>query len=504
MLFLMVTLLSSPYTKQSLGIIYLIIWLPSLLFAQLNVTITPTNISCNGAADGQAKANPTGGVPPYTYAWSNNGTTQTIQNQSPGTYVVTVSDASQNTKTASAIITQPTILDLTIFTISAICDVAPDGSAACVPFGGTPLYTYLWSTGGTTPQIGNLSGGAYTVTVTDAHGCTSVDSAVVNAWHEGLWTIMSVNPTTCNFNQGTAQISILSGTSPFQYQWSNGGTTSDIENLAAGTYTVTASDVNGCSTTVAAIIIDQGLSLTSTSTFASCGYADGSAQVFALAGTPPYQYQWSNGANTQSIDSLAVGIYTVTVTDVGGCSGTEEALVPGDGSSPIAYLVSSPKCFNQTATFIGVPPPPKYPDKFWSLDKPTDQIISGQGTDTIQVHWGSTGHKLVTMRYGINGVFCGGSGFEFDVFICAAANEPELASTAVTPNPFSDFVQVEFPDGLPDDVEAILTDITGNMVLTQTLNKATDVLPTAQLPAGLYLLKIKTQHSQKVWKLTKP
>lgn len=493
-----------PINQKTVFVFFIMLWLPRLLSAQINVTITPTNITCFGAANGQAKATPTDGWFPYTYAWSNSATTQTIQNLTPGTYTVTVSDIDQNTKIASVSITQPTQLGVTVFTSSAICDIAPDGIANCVPFGGTAPYTYIWNNGSTASQINNLPEGTYTVTVTDAQNCMASDSDVVNAWHEGLWTMISHTPAVCQNADGTAHVSIMSGTPPYQYQWSTGSTTADIEDLSAGAYTVSVSDVNGCSTSGTVLVTEEGILLLPLITNTDCGYNNGSAQVYPLSGLPPYQYLWSNGETSQAIDSLGSGTYLVTVTDAQSCSNTEEITVLSNNTLlSIFTQLPTPFCLNANASFQEKPAPPNYPQRLWTLSDTLDQIISGQGTDTIQVHWSSTGPKTVKYQFGANGVFCGSITYGLQVAVCADTQEPDLARVKIGPNPFSASIQLEFLEGLPLNAEATLTDLSGKPVFSQSLLERKSFLQTAQIPAGLYFLKIGSDTAEKTWKLIK-
>ena len=418
-------------TLKTANCLSLLICLPFVLSAQLSVTISPTNITCFGAANGKAQANPVGGTPPYTYVWSNTATTKTIQNLAPGNYFVTVSDANQNTKAAANNITQPQLLGLTAFGQSQLCDVAPDGMAAVVPFGGTPAYTYLWSNGGTTAQINNLIGGIYNVTLTDANSCTVSSFYQVGYWAEGLWLMTNSTPTSCAFEIGSAQVFPGSGIAPYQYEWSNGATTAEIENLGAGTYTVTVSDANACSNSAEAIII-------------------------------------SNNA------FISLSIQT-----------------------------STPYCLNAIANFQREPPPALYPQILWTLNNPADTIISGQGTDSIQIKWGTVGAKTVKYQFGANGVYCSSTTYFLKVAVCADANEPKLAAAIVSPNPFSDLLLIDFPDGKPADTEAILTDVFGKVLVEKILSATTEVLLTADLPSALYLLKIKSEYGERVWKLVK-
>ncbi len=491
------------FSLQSLIICLSFFALPCLLSAQLNVTVTATRTTCYAVADGQATANPTGGVPPYTYIWSNGGTTQIIQSLAFGHYTVTVSDASANTKSASGSVTQPNNIAANMPTTPQFCSIGPDGTAKCIPSGGTMPFTFIWSNGSTAQQINQLLAGSYSVTMTDSKGCSKQKSTQVeDATDEGISTSVSAMPTFCSYDVGEAFIGVMSGAPPYQYQWSNGDTISFIENLAAGTYTVSVTDVNGCSTVDTLLISDQGLPVeTPMFSYTPCGYTSGTATIDPTAGTPPYQFQWSTGETTQMVDSLAGGTYTATVTDATGCSGTGMAYVYSDGN-PILIQLIGIKCFNKIAAFTHGAPA-LYPDLSWSLNDTLDKIISGQGTDSIEVQWGSTGHKIVIAYHGINGVSCGGYGFKFDVFVCADTNEPSLAAAIVSPNPFSDFLQIEFPVGLPRETEAVLTDVSGRIVLEKRLDDAAERLSTANIPAGIYFLEIKSEHGERVWKLLK-
>ncbi|MFN0215536.1 MAG: T9SS type A sorting domain-containing protein, partial [Saprospiraceae bacterium] len=276
-----------------------------------------------------------------------------------------------------------------------------------------------------------------------------------------------------------------------------------IENLAAGTYTVSVTDVNGCSAIDTVLIIDRGLMVESSMfSYNTCGYASGMATADPLDGTPPYQFQWSTGETTQTIDSLAAGTYTATVTDAVGCSGTEVAYV--DSNFPLSILaqIPTPFCLNAIAPFV-YDSPPIYPQILWTLSDTLDQIISGQGTDSIKVQWASVGTKTVKYQYGANGIYCGSITFSLKVVVCADANEPTLAGAVVSPNPFSDFLQIEFSAGLPNKAEAVLTDVSGKIVLRKTLIDLAEILPTANVPAGIYFLKIRSGNGERVWKVVK-
>lgn len=302
--------------------------------AQVTVSVVGTNVTCFGLNNGYATAIASGGWAPYTYQWSNGGTTPTIAGLGPGTYTVTVTDIDLGFGTASVIITQPPQLGVTLFSSAHICDVNPDGTAQAVPYGGTPPYTYLWSNGGTLAEITGLSAGTYTVTVTDAVNCTTVGSVNVYAGQmEGLWIGDSTINITCfGANNGMAIAMPMSGTPPYTYAWSNGATTMKVNNLPPGPIAVTVTDVNGCTGSWPFVITQPtDLTLIGGTTPAMCTN-NGTATITPNGGVGPYNIVWSPGGLTNfTITSLAPGTYTATITDANGC--TEGATVTVTGNN---------------------------------------------------------------------------------------------------------------------------------------------------------------------------
>jgi len=228
----------------------------------LNLSITPTDETSNGANDGQAKAVVTNGTNPYTYLWSDGQTTSTATGLAPGVYTLTVTDADGCVVNGSTVI-QPFQCNLsgTMSSTDETTAGAGDGTASVVVSGGTSPYTFLWSTGANSASISGLSPGVYTVTVTDADSCIYIGSVAVNP--PGCDLIIAVSgtdETQDGANDGTATVTISFGTPPYVVLWSTGDTTTFIDSLAPGTYSVTVTDSLGCIeagsyTVVAGIII---------------------------------------------------------------------------------------------------------------------------------------------------------------------------------------------------------------------------------------------------------
>ena len=296
---------------------------PSAVSAAIS---SSTNVDCNGASTGSATVTTSTGTAPFTYLWSNAATTATITGLSAGTYTVTVTDATSGTATDQVTITEPTAVVATANVNSDVsCNGGSDGELAGSASGGTGAYTYLWSNGATTATISGLTAGSYTLTVTDANGCTDVTSNTVTEPTAVVASISSSSNVTCfGGSDGSATAAGSGGTPSYTYAWSNGATSSTVSGLASGTYSVTVTDANGCTDSASVVISDPSAPVTAATTVdnnVSCnGFSDGGATASATGGTPTYNYVWSNGGTSASISSLSVGTYSVTATDANGCT----------------------------------------------------------------------------------------------------------------------------------------------------------------------------------------
>ncbi len=289
-------------------------------------TTPPSSCSSN---NGSITATPMGGLSPYTYLWSNGGTTQTITGLGTGTYTVTVTDATGCTATKSATLTAPSNVSAWASSTDETCAGANDGTASASGMGGTQPYTYIWSNGQTGSLITGLSPGSYTVTVTDFFGCSGSATVYVAAGSTFALTINAQNVTTCGGSNGSATAVTSGGTPPFSYSWNTGATTQTITNLPAGFYSVTVTDINGCQKASSVWITEPpNLSVFVQATGTVCpNQNNGMASAFVNGGTAPFFYSWSNGGNTQTISNLGAGNYYVTVTDINGCQGTASATI---------------------------------------------------------------------------------------------------------------------------------------------------------------------------------
>ncbi|MBI5914056.1 MAG: T9SS type A sorting domain-containing protein [Bacteroidetes bacterium] len=302
--------------------------------AQVTVGGTPaidlhiSGVSAGCAANGSANAmvTPGTGTPPFSFLWNTGATTPIINNLTPGTYSVTVTDAAGCTDTDQVTVTGSSNISVSASAASTTCFGSSNGSATAVASGAVGTVTYQWSNGGTTQTIGGLSAGTYFVTVTDqATSCTANTSAFVSQPTQVTASVTSVNGI-CN-TLGSASVVASGGTPPYTYAWSNGGTGTSISNLVSGAYAVTATDSHGCVAMGMVLISNTTTSLNVTVTvthpISAVNATDGAVAATVSNGTAPYTYLWNTGATTSSLSNLGEGTYTVTVTDVNGCTGTD-------------------------------------------------------------------------------------------------------------------------------------------------------------------------------------
>jgi hypothetical protein len=186
--------------------------------------------------------------------------------------------------------------------------------------GGPAPVTYVWTGGQSNATATGLSAGSYTVTVTDNLGCSATSTVNISSLSPTV-AVVETDITGCNGdNTGSIVLTVSGGATPYNYSWSSGQSSSSIFTLTAGTYTVTVTDNGGCQAVQTYTITEpDGLVASVDTNMASPGQSNGTAEAVVSGGTAPYTYTWSTGQTTQSITGLAVGNYTVTITDASGC-----------------------------------------------------------------------------------------------------------------------------------------------------------------------------------------
>ena len=236
------------------------------------------------------------------------------------TYSVIVTDAASNTAIAAVTISSSSsAITLSVSATPASCG-ASNGTAAAAATGGSPQYTYLWSNGATQSAISNLQPANYTVTVTDANGCTQIQTVTIST-NSSFSINATSTPSTCNGATGTATATPNGGTAPYTYLWNpSGQITSAATAIGSGSYTVTITDVIGCVSTQTVTVAATG-GPTATATAASAAIAPGDSTILTATGGITYSW-WSNGATTAvvTVTPAVTTVYCVTVTDANTCT----------------------------------------------------------------------------------------------------------------------------------------------------------------------------------------
>ena len=321
---------------------------PAIIITQDSIV----SASCGGACNGAVFITVTGGAPGYTFEWFPFGSSVPVSTSEdptglcPDNYTVVVTDATGCTATLNdvAVTTIPEVSAVLTIT-QPTCNDACDGVGMVVASDGQPPYTYNWQnsigvTIGTTPNIGGLCPGNYSVEVTDNGGCTSATVLFTITAPTAMTATTDSTSVTCAGNcDGTATVNPSGGTGTLNVQWdvaANNQTAATAVNLCAGIYTATITDANGCAFDTTVTVTDP---LTIVADIAGndirCfGICDGQAFVNSITnGTPPFTYAWFDSGNnpiapgaTDTASGLCLGTYYLVVTDANGCNATSNTI----------------------------------------------------------------------------------------------------------------------------------------------------------------------------------
>ncbi len=302
---------------------------------QIN-SVTTTNVLCNGQSNGSITVQGNGGVGNYTYTLlpqNSNNTTGFFGTLAAATYTIVCTDANGCSTTSTTIITQPSPIVFSTFAITNVtCNGASNGGVSTSISGGTINYNYtllpnnINNTSGVFP---NLGAGNYSIVASDANSCSITTYFQIVEPSPVVFSAPVINNVSCfGGNNGSVTIISTGGTGTYTYTLTPSSTvnsTGVFSNLQTGVYTITAVDVNNCST-LSTVFINQPSMLLITNllvTDPTCiTSTNGAITVSASGGQMPYTYSLNGGASTSStiFSNLAQGLYSVVITDANNCT----------------------------------------------------------------------------------------------------------------------------------------------------------------------------------------
>jgi len=324
-----------------------------------NPTATP-NPSCSGE-DVTLDITMTGGIPPYNYDWDNglgSGQTHVVNPFVTTTYTVTVEDATGCTVEGSVTVD---IFDLPQTNLSASPNpICGTGSSTLYPnaFGGTGPYEFAWDNGLDSienPTISPTGTTEYHLTITDNNGCTNTDSVTVNVYDIPDVTASASPDQICEGDSSVLTAVGSNGSSPYNFSWNNGlGAGSSHTDFPSDTtiYIVTITDDNGCSSSdsVTINVYDSPNINLSASPQVLCEHDSTLLEGVATEGQPPYVYAWNpplGSGNTYMVYPDSSSMYEITVTDVNGCTSSDQVIVTVNDAPDVTLTATpNPVCYD--------------------------------------------------------------------------------------------------------------------------------------------------------------
>lgn len=357
------------------------------------VSLSSTDETCPGTCDGAALALPSGSSP-FSYLWSNGETTSSIQNLCAGVYTVTVTDSIGCIVVDSIVVGSPAAINLLMHANQTTCQGVCNGTAEAIVSGSGP-FSFIWNTNPVQNDsvATGLCAGVYEVLVTDANGCTAIDSVEVEDPSYILSFITSdpVCPGSCD---GQITVSTTSPHAPYTYVWDTNPLqfTPTISGLCSGQYVVIVTDSNSCSISDTVVLNDSQYSISAGATNTTCQLAcDGEATVTSNSPFMPFTYSWNTNPvqTTATATGLCAGVYEITLTDDNGCVYIDSVEVEEPAYS-LSFLTISPSCIqfcNGQASVISTSPFSPY-SYYWNTSpqqtaNPATGLCAGFVTVTV-------------------------------------------------------------------------------------------------------------------------
>jgi len=443
----------------------------------IGVIVSYVDILCYGDNTGSIDLDVSGGTEPFTYSWTSGQTTEDISNLFAGTYGYTIIDDNGCTLGGSVVISEPAQpLTVTEVITDVNCFGESNGIIDLTVTGGTAPYVYEWANSlyllsNTDQDLINYPADSYRYQVTDDNGCFVIDTLVITEPTELETAMVGVDILCHGGNNGSIDLTVNGGVTPYAYLWNNGAVTEDLNNLYAGFYEVTVTDDHGC------IIIDD-ITLTEPTDSLDYTYevfdvlckdgSDGEIDLTITGGTVPYNYLWSSGDTLANIENLTAGYYTFLITDDNGCLLSDSIYVAEPDAVTLNELITPVTCFGLSDGIIDISPIGGYaPYSFTWFN--SDFALSAQTEDLVDYPADTYQLEIIDS----NGCF-------YEMFLEIV--EPDVLAIEYT------FNVVSCQGGFDGNINVDITG--GNPAYTTTWSNGATTEDLLNIPSDIYQLDV--------------
>jgi hypothetical protein len=475
--------------------------------------ITPR---CYGDKNGSITIEALGGIGAYGYSWSSGQTSSAITGLASGDYAVTVTDENSCTVTRKFSLLSPSPL---VFTQDKIkdpsCPQTANGKITPNPMGGTAPFTFLWNDQTTTMVKENLLAGQYTLIVSDANGCAAEKTYALKA-PQALEIVNAVvkDPQCANDKNGSVSIEAVGGASPYSFLWSNGVTSSILNNVGGGVYSIIATDKNGC-TAVSSYSLINPVEPQINGIPKNITICIGSPTTIEPDGEWT-KYQWKGpqnfSATTRRIETSLAGTYTLTAYDLKACPGKTSFTIDASKDALVAdFLRLTEAVVFEPVVFVDISTP-KPANVQWITPADNDVVVNKQTSENIEIVFTRTGTfeigmiaTMGTCQSELYKVVVVGESTKTDNSGGRSITEERVMEIVTYPNPATEHVSLEIAVPSRDPVEIWFISSIENRVFFQEIREGYfDYLvqwDVSKLTSGVYYLvykQNKTTKSQRI------
>lgn len=501
--------------------------------AQLAVNIgTYSAVKCNGEANGQLRALGTGGIPVsdsviYNYTWykqsgasfiNQNVNDSLLRNVSAGVYKVEIRDRYNNLKASNLFtLVDPPILSGTSSTTPASCYFSPNGTMTVNPTGGTPPYTYEWSTGHFTQSVSNIPGGAYVVVIKDIQGCQSVKQVVVTS-PARITSVPVITPVGCSgTNSGAIALTVSGGAGGYSYIWSNGATSATATGLGAGRHWYRVTDANGCfDTDTFDLANPDAYSITTGPDRLLCTGQTIQLRTTITGTATGLTTTWTGPQGAMSgspVNVNTAGTYIATVSNGAGCFKKDTIVVTNlNATVNTSFTVSSQIFANDNTTLVNISPALQ-DSATWLMPINSNITMISSSKQYCELIFADTGHYVVGLKaYYSNG--CIDEKYK-EVNVVKKQNflnvgnlgEAFLKQFGLYPNPTSGSFTLTLLFNSPTIARVRIINMLSNMTVSdrsiQGSASYSEVFNIGSQPGGTYIVLIETPKGNFVHKVNK-